>query len=122
MFYYLTSTIAAVATGCISAFSLFWGALCILFGGPEGRIGHEAVMFGLLFVALGLITAWATRILFIAPNKEEPRPALFNFALKGSPFLALLFVGLLGMIGKYVLFYSLVVIGVVLGARLTRRR
>ncbi len=121
MFFYLTSTIAAVATGCISAFSLLWGAFCIFFGGPDGRVGHEAVLVGLLFVVLGLVTAWAARILFKAPNMEEPRPAIFNYALKGSPLLALLFVALLGMIGAYVLFYALVVIGVVLGARLSRR-
>jgi hypothetical protein len=120
MFLYLTSTIAAVAAVCISAFSLFWAALCIFFGGPDGRTGHEAIMIGLLFIVLGLITAYAARLLFAAPNKAEPRPALYNFALKSSPLLALLFTALLGMAGKYVLFYSLLILALVLGVRWVR--
>lgn len=120
MFFNLTSTVAAVTAGCISAFALFWAVLCIFFGGPDGRIGSEAVMIGLFSAAFGIFAAYAARILFTAPNKPEPRSALHSFALKSSPLLALLFAGLLGMIGKYVLYYSLAILALVLGVKWVR--
>lgn len=77
-------------------------------------------MIGLLSAAIGIFAAYTARILFTAPNQPEPRSVLHNFALKVSPLLALLFTALLGMIGKYVLYYSLAILALVLGTKWLR--
>jgi hypothetical protein len=79
-------------------------------------------MFGLLFVAYSFVAAYASGVLYPAPTKvlTLPSPALSRFALRASPLLALLFAGLLGLIGPYLLLYFLVILLFVLFVRWIR--
>ncbi|MDO8925292.1 MAG: hypothetical protein Q7U94_00095 [Sideroxyarcus sp.] len=122
--YFITSTIAAVAACCVSIFMFFWALLCLFYGGPEGVVGSEAITAGLVSAAVSAITGYATYVFIVAPKRVEQHTAtlLYRVALKGSPLFALLFIGMLWMLGTIVLVYFAMIAAVTVAVRLTRRR
>lgn len=47
----------AVPLFAFGLFAVFWGMVCLIFGGPEGKMGDPEVMvFGLAFNLAGLLS------------------------------------------------------------------
>ncbi|MBI5006807.1 MAG: hypothetical protein HZB95_06735 [Nitrosomonadales bacterium] len=122
--FFITSTIAAVAACCVSIFMFFWALLCFFYGGPEGVIGNEAIMAGLVSTVISAVSGYATYVFIVAPKRAEldPPGMLYRVALKGSPLFALLFIGMLWMLGTIVLVYFAMIAAVTVAVRLVRRR
>lgn len=120
---YLFPTIAAIAAGCVSAFMLFWGVMSIFIGGPDARVGSEAIMVGVISLLIGAISAYAARVLYSAPTKllADPASRSARIAMKGAPFFALLFIALLWMVGIILLVYFAIILALVLAIKSIRR-
>lgn len=120
----LSSLIAAVAAACISVFMFLWAALSIFYGGPEGRVGREAIYGGLISLLVGFASAYIARELYTAPARVAASPdAVFaRVTLYGSPLVALVFIGMLLVAGHALVLYFAATLAVVLAIRLIRRR
>lgn len=120
----LSSTIAAVAAGCLSAMLLFWSVFSIALGGPDSRVGHEAILIGIISAIAGLILAYAMRFFYAAPARLTANPAsrAARFALYGSPLFALACLVLLWMVGPLLLLYFVFTLMVVLTIQMRKKR
>ena len=121
---FITSTIAAVAACCVSIFMFFWALLCLFYGGPEGVVGSEAIIAGLVSAVISAVSGYATYVFIVAPKRVDLDTAtmLHRMALKGSPLFALLFIGMLWMLGAIMLVYFAMIAAVTVAVRLARRR
>jgi ABC-type phosphate transport system permease subunit len=53
-------------------FAVFWGLVCLVFGGPEGKIGEsELIIAGLMFLVPGLV-AGGIGALMIRSHRKQP--------------------------------------------------
>jgi hypothetical protein len=120
---YLFPTVAAIAAGCVSAFMLFWGVLSIFLGGPDARVGSEAIIVGVVSLLIGAISAYAARVLYTAPARlqADPSSRSARIAMHGAPFFALLFIALMWMVGVIVLVYFAIILALVLAIKSVRR-
>lgn len=102
---------AGVGAGSLAAFAFLWAFLCIVMGGPEGRVGQEAVIAGIISALLGAVFAWLAHLFYTAPQRvaQPGCPRWRRLAFKVSPLPAVAFSVLLFMVGRFVFLYFLMI-------------
>jgi UPF0716 family protein affecting phage T7 exclusion len=54
-------------------FAVFWGLVCLVFGGPEGKIGEsESIIAGLIFLVPGLVAGGIGVLMIWSHRKQSP--------------------------------------------------
>lgn len=118
--YWVMSTVSTTLAGCLSVLALFWAGFCFFFGGPEGRVGSDAMLWGGISIGFSVVLAGAGFLFYISPIRVASGSGQFihHLANRAGPFLSALLLALLIVFGGVsLLVFAGITIGIALSVR-----